>query len=155
MATEKATTKLEEHKTTLAGGLTSCCRQPQTGRRNSARQRTKKIRLPKLRQNTAILWLKQIENIGGYFENKDVREMVRDVESFARRNPAIFIGAAFGLGFSGGEIFEKSSPKQLTKGSRTNRSARSPKSADESVVIEIGKQEELWHNSKWLKKSAV
>jgi hypothetical protein len=58
----------------------------------------------------------QIENISGYFERKDVRDMVRDVESFARRYPAYFIGGAVALGFLAARFLKSSNPKQLSGG---------------------------------------
>jgi len=51
----------------------------------------------------------KIEQVAGYFENRDLRGLTRDVESYARRNPAVFIGAAFGLGLLAAR-FLKSSP---------------------------------------------
>src|SRR5205814_450028 len=58
----------------------------------------------------------QIENLSGYFERKDVREMVRDVESFARRYPAYFIGGAVALGFLAARFLKSSGPRQRTQG---------------------------------------
>ena len=36
-----------------------------------------------------------IEKVSGYFDEKELGEIVRDVEHFDRKQPAIFIGAAF------------------------------------------------------------
>jgi len=52
----------------------------------------------------------QIEKIADYFERKDLRAMMRDAESFARRNPAIFLGAAFGLGLVAARFLKSSPP---------------------------------------------
>jgi hypothetical protein len=52
----------------------------------------------------------QIEKVANYFERKDPREMMRDAESFARRNPAIFLGAAFALGMLAARFLKSSSP---------------------------------------------
>ncbi len=40
----------------------------------------------------------QIDRFARYVENKDVGEIVTDVEKFARERPAVFLGAAFALG---------------------------------------------------------
>ena len=56
--------------------------------------------------NTAA---QKLEDVAGYFETRNVREMARDLEGFARRNPAVFLGAAFGLGFLAAR-FLKSTP---------------------------------------------
>ncbi|MGC2237232.1 MAG: hypothetical protein WA584_13790 [Pyrinomonadaceae bacterium] len=128
LATEKATTKLEEQKTTLAGGLTSVAdglKQVGETLRDSGEENPITEFTAKYGDSLA----KQIENIGSYFENKDVREMVGDVESFARRNPVVFIGAAFGLGFLAAR-FLKSSPKQLMQGAGQSFAAASGSESD-------------------------
>jgi ElaB/YqjD/DUF883 family membrane-anchored ribosome-binding protein len=51
----------------------------------------------------------KLEQVAGYFENRDLRAITRDVESYARRNPAVFIGTAFAIGFLAAR-FLKSSP---------------------------------------------
>jgi len=40
----------------------------------------------------------QIERAANYLQTADLREIVDEVESFARRRPAVFIGGAFALG---------------------------------------------------------
>jgi uncharacterized membrane protein YgcG len=52
----------------------------------------------------------QIEKISQYFERSDVRVMVRDVETFARRNPAVFIGGAFAVGLLAARFLKSSNP---------------------------------------------
>jgi hypothetical protein len=59
---------------------------------------------------------RKIENLAGYFETRSVRDMARDLEGYARRNPAIFLGAAFGLGVLAAR-FLKSSPQNFNEGS--------------------------------------
>ena len=56
-----------------------------------------------------------IENVANYFERKDPREMVRDVEGFARRNPAIFFGTAFALGLVAARFLKSSKPDQMSQ----------------------------------------
>lgn len=122
LATEKATTKLEEQKTTLAGGLTSVADGiKQVG--ETLRDNGEENPITEFTAKYGDSLAKQIENIGSYFENKDVREMVSDVESFARRNPVVFIGAAFGLGFLAARFLKSSSPKHLTQGAGKSLSA--------------------------------
>jgi hypothetical protein len=41
---------------------------------------------------------RQIERVAHYVENRQVRQMVNEVENFARQKPAIFIGSAFAIG---------------------------------------------------------
>ena len=41
---------------------------------------------------------RQIERAANYVQNADLREVVTEVEDFARRRPALFIGSAFAAG---------------------------------------------------------
>lgn len=55
----------------------------------------------------------KLEKAAEYFETSDLRGLTRDVESYARRNPAIFLGAAFVAGVLAAR-FIKSSPGSAT-----------------------------------------
>lgn len=97
IAAEKATTKLEEQKTTLSGGLSTIA--------ESVRKVGENLRGPDVQEGlskyTAEYSGKAAEKISGvadYFEQKSVRQMYSDLETFARRNPLAFIGGAFALG---------------------------------------------------------
>ena len=96
-AAEKATTKLEEQKTTLSGGLSTVA--------DSVRKVSENLRGPDVKDGISKFTAeysdvaaKKIENIANYFDQKNVRDMYTDVENFARRNPAVFVGGAFALG---------------------------------------------------------
>lgn len=52
----------------------------------------------------------QVESISGYIERQDIRGLANDLQGFARRNPAIFVGGAFALGLLAARFF-KSSPR--------------------------------------------
>jgi hypothetical protein len=54
----------------------------------------------------------QVEHVANYLEKKDLRELVKDVEVFARRNPAIFIGGAFALGIAAARFLKSGNPNQ-------------------------------------------
>jgi hypothetical protein len=114
-ATKRATEVLDEQKGTLAGGLTSVADSiKQVGENlNSTTEQNKITETAAKYTNTLA---EQIENISGYFERKDVREMVSDVESFARKYPAYFIGGALAVGFLAARFLKSSNPKQLTRG---------------------------------------
>ena len=49
-----------------------------------------------------------IERLARFFEGRQVTDLVRDVERFARREPAIFLGAAFVAGLIGGRFLKSS-----------------------------------------------
>jgi hypothetical protein len=57
----------------------------------------------------------QIERISGYLQHRDVNQIVREAEGFARREPALFLGGAFALGIFAAR-FLKSSSRQANAG---------------------------------------
>ena len=115
--TEKAATTLDEKKTTLSGGLSTVADSiRQVGHNLSGAQG--EGALPEAAAKYSNTAAQQIESVANYFERKNVRDMVRDVEGFARRNPGMFIGAAFGLGLIAAR-FLKSSPPHAYEGSST------------------------------------
>jgi len=59
----------------------------------------------------------QIDRLATYIQNADPAEVVDNVERFARRRPAVFIGAAFALGVIGAR-FLKSSRRRSSDGDR-------------------------------------
>jgi hypothetical protein len=50
----------------------------------------------------------RVQRAADYLENKDVREVVSDVEQFARRQPALFLGGAFMLGLVAARVLKSS-----------------------------------------------
>jgi hypothetical protein len=50
----------------------------------------------------------QMERLSGYLHDRDVSEIIGEVEGFARRQPALFVGAAFGLGLLGARFLKSS-----------------------------------------------
>jgi len=114
-ATKRATEALDEKKVTVASGLTSVADSiKQVGENLNTTEESNPIAETAAKYTNNIA--QQIENLSGYFERKDVREMVRDVETFARRYPAYFIGGAVALGFLAARFLKSSNPKQLSRG---------------------------------------
>jgi len=106
--TEKATTKLEEGKVGLSGGLSSVAnsvRQVAGGLKDSPGTGAVADYSARYAETAA----QKLEQAAGYFERQDLAAISRDVESFARRNTAIFLGAAFAAGVLAAR-FLKSSP---------------------------------------------
>jgi len=64
----------------------------------------------------------KLESVSGYLRNKELRDVMGDVESFARREPAIFIGGAFALGLLGGRFLKSSAVGQRNQGESSVRS---------------------------------
>lgn len=52
----------------------------------------------------------QIDRAANYLERSEVDEIVSGVERFAKRNPALFIGAAFAVGVLGARFLKSSRP---------------------------------------------
>lgn len=50
-----------------------------------------------------------VDGISEALRSKDIDQMVADVEHFARRNPAVFLGSAFVLGFMAARFLKSSS----------------------------------------------
>lgn len=59
----------------------------------------------------------QVEQFSNYIEHHDVGELVGDVERFARRQPALFLGGAFVLGLLGARFLKSSAPQRYQPGS--------------------------------------
>jgi hypothetical protein len=53
----------------------------------------------------------QVERVATYLDQHDADDLVRDVESFARRRPMLFLGGCVALGFVVGRFFKASPPE--------------------------------------------
>jgi hypothetical protein len=51
-----------------------------------------------------------IDRFSGYLKERDIRQMMDEVEGFARREPGLFLGGAFALGFLAARFLKSSSP---------------------------------------------
>jgi hypothetical protein len=97
------TTQIERQKERVAGGLDSVAGalekaagqlgNEQTGVDQYARSAASRVRA-----------------ISGYLRSNDVGDVIDDAEDIARRQPALFIGAAFALGFLGARFLASSRP---------------------------------------------
>ncbi|MDQ3130186.1 MAG: hypothetical protein M3Q99_05430 [Acidobacteriota bacterium] len=125
VAAEKATTKIEEKKTDLASGLTSVAdtiRQVSSTLRETDEQTGVTDTAAKYSDSLA----KQIEQVSNYFERNDVREMVGDVEKFARKNPIVFIGGAFAVGLLAARFLKSSGSGQSSSKGLKGRNLNTP-----------------------------
>jgi hypothetical protein len=107
----KATDKLEEHKSNLSSGLTNVASGFREFGTTLANRGTENqvTRLTSEMSNTAA---RKIESAASYFESHDLNTMYRDVETLARRNPALFLGGAFALGFLAARFLKSSNPRR-------------------------------------------
>lgn len=107
IAAKKATSAIDEQKANIAQGLTSVA--------DNIRQ----LGVNKTGQDNPIADIAakysdsvagQVEQIGRYLDGKDLRQMATDVERFARRNPAVFLGGAFALGLLAARFLKSGNP---------------------------------------------
>jgi len=54
----------------------------------------------------------RVEQMSGQLRGKDVQEIVRDVERYARRQPALFLGGAFALGLLGARFLKSTAQRE-------------------------------------------
>jgi hypothetical protein len=120
-----ASAAIDGKKTELAGGLTTVV---DTVRRvgdaitEGDEQNTITEHAAKYTETLA----EKIEGVAGYFEKADLKGVARDLESYARRNPAIFLGAAFGLGVLAARFLKSSPLERDSKGASRSRAGLTP-----------------------------
>ena len=107
--TDKAASKLDEQKSTLKSGLATVADSVRQVSQNLGSSTTDSGLAEAAAKYTDTA-ARKIEDVAGYFERKNVRDMARDLEGFARRNPAVFFGAAFGLGILAARFLKSTSP---------------------------------------------
>ncbi len=110
-AAEKATSKIDEQKTNLAQGLSSVADNiHQMG--DSLRGDEDPYGIAKAAAKYGDTLADQVAKISGYLEKKDLRGLVGDVEDFAHRNPALFLGAAFAIGIGAARFLKSGNSNQ-------------------------------------------
>ena len=114
VATKRASEVLDEKKEVLTGGLTSVADSiKQFGETLNKTEEKNPITETAAKYTNGLA--EQIESVSNYFERKDVKDMIADVETFARKYPAYFIGGAVAVGFLAARFLKSSQPKQLAK----------------------------------------
>jgi len=61
-----------------------------------------------------------VDQVSGYLRDKDIDDLVGEVENFARTNPAVFLGSAFVLGFMAARFLKSSTPSPAPAGGGYN-----------------------------------
>ena len=105
---DKAASLIGDQKSSLASGIGTVA--------DSIRQIGENLRTSDENNQIASLvgkygdtLAKRVEKFSGYIEDRELKELVRDVETFARRNPALFVGGAFALGVVAARFMKSSS----------------------------------------------
>ncbi len=112
---EKATMTLQERKAGVTGGLRSIAGSVRQVGQNLD-QSTDKTPIADYSARYANKAAAKLEQVAGYFDNRDLRAVSRDVENYARRNPAVFIGTAFAVGLLAARFLKSSPTPSITTG---------------------------------------
>lgn len=98
-----ASSQISQQKDRATDGLTSLAR--------AVRQSTQSLR--DNQQGTVAQYVERaadrIEQLSTRLRERDLKELARDAEQFARRQPAVFIGAAFAAGVLAARFLKSSS----------------------------------------------
>jgi len=101
--TQQANTRLDDQKQRVSGQLSALA--------SSLDGVTAQLR----EQNPALAGfaetaVERLNTWSSQLEHKDVGELLDDIERFARRNPALFVGGAFALGLLGARFLKSTAP---------------------------------------------
>jgi hypothetical protein len=66
----------------------------------------------------------QVEGMSSYLQTKQLGDVVGDLESFARREPVLFMGSAFVVGLLGGRFMKSSRPATVVPATEGRGSGR-------------------------------
>jgi ElaB/YqjD/DUF883 family membrane-anchored ribosome-binding protein len=111
-ATERAASKFDEKKSNISGGLSNVADSVRTVSQNlKSTDAQNAITSTTAKYTDAAA--RKLENVANYFESNDLRQLMRDAEDFARKNPAVFIGGAAVLGLLAARFLKSSKPKYL------------------------------------------
>ncbi len=110
-AAKTASSKIDEQKSSLAAGL--------AGVADSIRQiggslgdEKQPQGVAKLASNYGNTLADRVEQASSYLEDRDLGELLKDVEKFAHRNPTLFIGGAFALGIVAARFLKSGNSNQ-------------------------------------------
>lgn len=133
---DKATNVIDEQKTNLTSGLSSVADSIRKVGEN-LRDSEDENRVGQMTAQYSDQLAKGIEKVTKYVENADLRDIAHDVETFARRQPALFIGGAFVLGLLAARFLKTSSPNgngSRRSSNRRNQSRNSEKFSNSEGV---------------------
>ena len=104
-AQQTAEAHVSTQKDQAAGALHSVA---EAVRRSSDQLRDEQPQLASLASQAA----ERVDDVSDYIRQHEVRDFVRTAEDFARREPLIFLGGAFAVGFLAARFLKASSPNQ-------------------------------------------
>jgi len=103
-ARQQVSSRLVDQKDRAAEGLTSVAQ--------ALRQTSQQLRMQDQQTVTGYIEsaASQVERISNYLKHNDLGGLIDDVEQFARRQPALFLGGTFVLGLLGARFLKSSRP---------------------------------------------
>jgi hypothetical protein len=104
IAREQATSQLTTQKERAAGSLGTLAMALHDASRQMREQDGAVMADP---IDTAAI---QLDRLAGMLKDQDINQMISAAEQFARRQPALFLAAAFAVGFAGTRFLRSSSP---------------------------------------------
>jgi uncharacterized phage infection (PIP) family protein YhgE len=63
---------------------------------------------------------RSVDGVSTYLQTRTLSQLISDVEGYARREPAVFLGGAFFVGLLGGRFLKSATPAPSTRGSSPN-----------------------------------
>ena len=135
---EKATGVLDEQKTNITSGLASVADSlRQVG--DNLRGADEENAVGKFTAQYGDEIARRIESVSNYLDNADLKDITRDLERLARRQPALFVGGAFALGLLAARFLKSSSPKQISanrgRGNRTGNQTNGEGSSSHQTAL--------------------
>jgi hypothetical protein len=128
-AKERATAQLSTQKDRATDGLGSIAR--------AVRQSTSSLR--ENQQETVAQYVEKaadhIERFSNTLREKDVDELLREAQQFARRRPALFIGGSFAVGLLAARFLKSSSDAPISREYSTAMSDEGRRSAGIDAAI--------------------
>ncbi len=133
--TDKAASKIEDQKAGLTGQLTGVA---DTVRRVSGTLHDTEAENPvsEYAAKYTDTAARKIESVAQYFDGADLKDIARDLESYARRNPAVFLGSAFAIGIMAARFLKSTPPANVTATAAAGSIGSQPAVGDSSPRIQ-------------------
>jgi hypothetical protein len=133
---QQAASRLEEHRSQTAQGLSSVA----GALRQSSQQVQEKDQgvVTQFAGQYGNVIADQVERVSNYLQDRSTQDLVREVEDFARRDPAIFIGGAFLLGLVGARLLKSAPAVGTSTPSPSQSSNYTPTPPNRSLAVQNG-----------------
>jgi hypothetical protein len=113
-ASEQIKHRIEETKSTAAENLSGVAQ----AIRSSSQHMREQPDAPPTAQKVATYAdsaAEVVEHVSGYLRDKNIDQVVTEVEGFARRQPAVYLGSALALGFLAARFLKSSNPNAMAQ----------------------------------------